>query len=94
VADTLETLRRSGIKIWVLTGDKRETAINISYSCKHFSKDMVKLVITDVADAQGIRNRLDYFEQQIKKEPKVQYALIIDGFTLGILFKNKFEQKY
>jgi phospholipid-translocating ATPase len=94
VADTLETLRRSGIKVWVLTGDKRETAINISYSCKHFSKDMVKLIITDVADAQGINNRLDYFEQQIKKEPKVQYALIIDGFTLGILFKNKFDQKF
>ena len=38
VALTLETLRRGGIKIWVLTGDKTETAINISNACKHFSQ--------------------------------------------------------
>jgi phospholipid-translocating ATPase len=42
-ANTLEELRKTGIKIWVLTGDKRETAINISQSCKHFSSDMIKL---------------------------------------------------
>lgn len=27
----IETLSRAGIKIWVLTGDKMETAINIAY---------------------------------------------------------------
>lgn len=27
----IETLARAGIKIWVLTGDKMETAINIAY---------------------------------------------------------------
>lgn len=27
----IETLQRAGIKIWVLTGDKVETAINIAY---------------------------------------------------------------
>lgn len=27
----IDTLQRAGIKIWVLTGDKIETAINIAY---------------------------------------------------------------
>lgn len=27
-------LKRTGIKVWVLTGDKPETAINIGFSCK------------------------------------------------------------
>lgn len=27
----IETLSHAGIKIWVLTGDKMETAINIAY---------------------------------------------------------------
>lgn len=27
----IETLARAGIKIWVLTGDKMETAVNIGY---------------------------------------------------------------
>lgn len=39
---TLNELRQAGIKIWVLTGDKVETAINISDSCHHFSPDMVR----------------------------------------------------
>ncbi|KNC95912.1 phospholipid-translocating P-type ATPase, flippase [Spizellomyces punctatus DAOM BR117] len=34
VPDTIATLALAGIKIWVLTGDRQETAINIGYSCK------------------------------------------------------------
>uniref|UniRef100_A0A4W3I6V9 Phospholipid-transporting ATPase n=1 Tax=Callorhinchus milii TaxID=7868 RepID=A0A4W3I6V9_CALMI len=34
VPDTIRALRRAGIKIWVLTGDKRETAVNIAFACK------------------------------------------------------------
>jgi P-type E1-E2 ATPase len=34
VADTIDFMKRAGIKVWVLTGDKIETAINIGISCK------------------------------------------------------------
>ena len=34
VPETIDTLMRGGIKVWVLTGDKRETSVNIGYSCK------------------------------------------------------------
>lgn len=34
VPETIEALQRAGIKVWVLTGDKKETAINIAHSCK------------------------------------------------------------
>ncbi|XP_062838289.1 phospholipid-transporting ATPase VD [Anolis carolinensis] len=34
VPETIESLRKAGINIWMLTGDKRETAVNIAYSCK------------------------------------------------------------
>ncbi|XP_068573740.1 phospholipid-transporting ATPase VD isoform X2 [Cebidichthys violaceus] len=34
VPDTIEALQKAGIKVWILTGDKRETAINIAYACK------------------------------------------------------------
>uniref|UniRef100_A0A670IWT7 Phospholipid-transporting ATPase n=1 Tax=Podarcis muralis TaxID=64176 RepID=A0A670IWT7_PODMU len=33
VPQTIETLGKAQIKIWVLTGDKQETAVNIGYSC-------------------------------------------------------------
>lgn len=58
-ASTLEALRKAGIKIWVLTGDKRETAINISKSCKHFSDEMIQLIITDLRGTAEIQHRLN-----------------------------------
>lgn len=33
VPDTIQALREAGIKVWVLTGDKPETAVNIGYAC-------------------------------------------------------------
>lgn len=34
VPQTIDQLRRANIKIWMLTGDKRETAINIAHSAR------------------------------------------------------------
>ena len=34
VPDAIARLRKAGIVVWVLTGDKQETAINIAFSCK------------------------------------------------------------
>ena len=64
VASTLESLRQAGIKIWVLTGDKRETAINISNSCKHFANDMIKLISTDLDTFDDIKSRLKQQQKQ------------------------------
>ena len=32
LAETIKFIRDAGIKVWVLTGDKVETAINIGFS--------------------------------------------------------------
>ncbi len=34
VPETIKKLADAGIRIWVLTGDKMETAINIAYACR------------------------------------------------------------
>ncbi|XP_014809815.1 PREDICTED: probable phospholipid-transporting ATPase VD [Calidris pugnax] len=39
VPDTIQALRKAGIKIWMLTGDKRETAVNIACACKLLEPD-------------------------------------------------------
>ncbi|ELP94848.1 phospholipid-transporting ATPase, putative [Entamoeba invadens IP1] len=36
VPETIDILRRAGLKIWVLTGDKKETATSVAKSCKLF----------------------------------------------------------
>ena len=40
VPETIRDLRLAGIKIWMLTGDKMNTAYNIGLSCNLISKDM------------------------------------------------------
>ncbi|XP_071412642.1 phospholipid-transporting ATPase VD isoform X1 [Pithys albifrons albifrons] len=39
VPDTIQALRKAGIKIWMLTGDKRETAVSIAYASKLLEPD-------------------------------------------------------
>lgn len=58
--ETIEALRQAGIKVWVLTGDKKETALNISRSCKHFSNDMTLFNLTDLT-RKDIENKLNEF---------------------------------
>ncbi|CAG2170707.1 unnamed protein product, partial [Oppiella nova] len=41
VPQCIANLAAAGIKLWVLTGDKQETAINIGYSCQLLTDDMV-----------------------------------------------------
>jgi len=40
VPEATESIWQAGIKVWVLTGDKQETAISIGLSCKLLSGDM------------------------------------------------------
>ncbi|XP_024532104.1 probable phospholipid-transporting ATPase 8 [Selaginella moellendorffii] len=46
ISITLDHLRTAGIKIWVLTGDKMETAINIGYACSLLRPGMDKLIVS------------------------------------------------
>ncbi|CAN6444514.1 unnamed protein product [Victoria cruziana] len=52
VPECIDKLAQAGIKIWVLTGDKMETAINIGFACSLLREGMQKIIIT--LDAPGI----------------------------------------
>ncbi|KAJ3062518.1 hypothetical protein HK102_008743, partial [Quaeritorhiza haematococci] len=45
VPDSIATLAKAGIKIWVLTGDKMETAINIGFACNLLQRNMILIVV-------------------------------------------------
>ena len=40
VPETITAMKQAGIKVWVLTGDKVETAINIGHSAGLLNKEM------------------------------------------------------
>ncbi|KAJ2355406.1 phospholipid transporting ATPase, partial [Coemansia sp. RSA 2618] len=58
VPATIAQLALAGIKLWVLTGDKTETAINIGYSCNLLNNDMQLVVVTG-GDRDGTRAQLE-----------------------------------
>ncbi|XP_069747994.1 phospholipid-transporting ATPase VA isoform X1 [Narcine bancroftii] len=45
VPETIANLRKAALQIWVLTGDKQETAINIAYACKLLGQDEELLIM-------------------------------------------------
>ncbi|XP_024138862.1 phospholipid-transporting ATPase IA isoform X2 [Oryzias melastigma] len=83
VPETIETLMKADIKIWILTGDKQETAINIGHSCKLLTKNMGMLVINeDSLDVtrETLSHHCGMLGDALYKEN--DFALIIDGKTL------------
>ncbi|KAG8384831.1 hypothetical protein BUALT_Bualt04G0159200 [Buddleja alternifolia] len=54
VPECIDKLANAGIKIWVITGDKMETAINIGYACSLLREDMKQIVIT--LDSQEVND--------------------------------------
>lgn len=58
VPQTIEQLAKADIKIWVLTGDKQETAENIGYSCNMLREDMKDIFIVAADTAEGVKEEL------------------------------------
>ena len=49
VPEAISLLKKGGIKVWVLTGDKMETAINIGYSCKLLNSNSTLFYLTETS---------------------------------------------
>ncbi|KAH8599613.1 hypothetical protein B0O99DRAFT_326577 [Bisporella sp. PMI_857] len=80
VPETIDKLRRANIKIWMLTGDKRETAINIAHSarlCKNYSE----VVILDSTTGE-VEQRMATTLLDISKGSVAHSVVVVDGHTL------------
>lgn len=63
VPDTIALLADGGIKLWVLTGDKVETAINIGFSCNLLNNDMELIRLQAIEDESGQTSPAQYLQQ-------------------------------
>uniref|UniRef100_A0A8C5AQ25 Phospholipid-transporting ATPase n=1 Tax=Gadus morhua TaxID=8049 RepID=A0A8C5AQ25_GADMO len=94
VPETIEALQRAGIKVWVLTGDKQETAVNIACACKLLGPDDQILIANcgskDACDAllqdllSEVRGTGEGPGRPTLGEDKALPAAAVGGFVLVI----------
>ena len=87
VPETIDKLRRANIKIWMLTGDKRETAINIAHSariCKSYSNVVILDQKTGEVEQRMATTLLDLSNRAIAHS-----VIVVDGQTLSEIDANK-----
>ena len=98
VPDTIHTLQTAGIKVWVLTGDRQETAINIGMSCKLISEDMTLLIVNEEssqATRENLSKKLNVIRSQSSSGGDQEImALIIDGKSLTYALEKDMEKMF
>lgn len=81
VPHTIEFLREAGIKIWVLTGDKIETAVNIGFSCNLLTNSMEQIMVTSIK-TKDIEDNIDNGLSAYRTAPNKEYALVVSGDSI------------
>ncbi|KAG8160657.1 hypothetical protein KVR01_008921 [Diaporthe batatas] len=90
VPETIDKLRRANIKIWMLTGDKRETAINIAHSARICLPES-EVYILDAAQGdleaqmREIMEDLGIASDFPTATTRHHTVVVIDGQTLGCI---------
>lgn len=83
VPETIHTLLRAGIQVWMITGDKQETAINIGRSCKLVAPN-AKLLIIDEITKETAEKILSGHIKTAEYEKNVDTALVINGKSTSV----------
>ncbi|KAF9529869.1 aminophospholipid-transporting P-type ATPase [Crepidotus variabilis] len=87
VRGTLEVLRNAGIKVWMLTGDKVETARCIAVSTKLVARGQMVYEMSKVQTSDKIRDHLDSLQNML------DCCLVIDGESLQLCL-NIFQAEF
>ncbi|XP_039615219.1 probable phospholipid-transporting ATPase IF isoform X1 [Polypterus senegalus] len=88
VQETIEALRMAGIKVWVLTGDKHETAVSVSLSCGHFHRTMNILELVQQKSDSECAVQLRRLDKRIKEDHVIQHGLVVDGASLSLALRQ------
>ncbi|RAL59794.1 hypothetical protein DID88_000423 [Monilinia fructigena] len=87
VPETVDKLRRANIKIWMLTGDKRETAINIAHSAR-IAKNYSEIIILDRTTGE-VEQRMATTLLDINNRNVAHSVIVVDGQTLSDIDANQ-----
>ncbi|PKY06786.1 phospholipid-transporting ATPase NEO1 [Aspergillus campestris IBT 28561] len=82
VKPSLELLRNAGVKIWMLTGDKVETARCVAISAKLVARGQYIHTVAKVKDKSNAQEALDFLRN------KTDCCLLIDGESLALMLSQ------
>ncbi|XP_072286957.1 phospholipid-transporting ATPase IG isoform X8 [Pyxicephalus adspersus] len=81
-AETIEAFHAAGMKVWVLTGDKMETAKSTCYACRLFQNntELLELTTKNVEECERKEDRLqelllEYHRKLVQEAPKVKGSI-------------------
>lgn len=69
---------KAGIKIWVLTGDKQETAVNIGNSCQLISGKKLLILNDKSGDSTAILEQIKKWTEDLKNSSE-PHAIVVSG---------------
>lgn len=84
---TIAKLKEAGMKVWVLTGDKLETAINIGASCELLTPEMKPFFQIDGDSYEEVREQIARHKKELAERRKTpfegqRFAMVITGPAL------------
>ena len=79
----------AGIRLWVLTGDKQETAIEIGKSCNLINEEEMELIVLSSPSKNDFEKKLSDATKAIGKSTKTKRSIVIDGFTLTFALESE-----
>jgi phospholipid-transporting ATPase len=95
VPETIATLREANMKVWVLTGDKLETAVNIGYASKQLVGGMDIMTISDQATITDVQRKVSEFCGRMDRGTTERHAaLVIDGKSLSFALDSTVEKDF
>lgn len=77
VDDVLFSFIKTGIKVWVLTGDKTDTAKSIAYSCRLITHEFVLFEFKEKTNIKDLYDKITEYLSVVNKESNKKYALIV-----------------
>ncbi|KAJ2075221.1 hypothetical protein GGH13_000766 [Coemansia sp. S155-1] len=83
VPETIFKLRRAGIRVWMLTGDKVETAINIGKSCRLLDTEVVEQTKLDKALLSGQSGKMTLLVMQSMTDYDALNRLITEALDVA-----------
>lgn len=92
IDETIQFMRLSDIKVWVLTGDKVGTARSIATSCKLIEHQMIEVLI-DGKTCGEVEESLNAARSKLEQAPKAKgkYCIVTGDAMLSIYKNHKLE---